>query len=158
MKIAIIGSHGTGKTTLANELSKLYPECFLIPEIARVFGIEKINTQIRTLFLQEKMMDVQIYIESLHQNFIADRSILDFGVYGQSQKFLFSTQIYTEKMYTHIFFIPIRFMVFDDGFRNLDEKFRNEIQNRFLESMPTSTIIIKSLSISDRIAEIQAYI
>jgi len=150
MKIAIIGSHGTGKTTICNEFIKKHPEYFLIPEIARVFGIEKIE---KCIDVQKEMFLCQKFIENRHKNFIADRSLLDFGIYSMNHDFI--KECKENIRYDYIFYIPIRFNLVNDRFRNLDENFRRKIDDLFQKHMPYNTIIIKSLNINERIKEIE---
>jgi nicotinamide riboside kinase len=156
MKIGIIGTHGTGKTTLCNNFVKKYPEYFLIPEIARVYGIEKIKN--KTSMIQWEMLQTQMNIESYHNNFISDRTVLDFGIYGYDEELLDTCIGIMENRYDLIFYIPIKFPVVNDGFRNIDEKFRKLIDNAFINYMPIETITLRKTSRKDRLKEIEQYL
>lgn len=152
MKICIIGSHSTGKTTLCELLSKKYPNHFIIPEIARVFGVEKIIP--KSIKLQIDMMMVQINIEKYHKNFISDRSVLDFGVYSEDSGLIKYCKGYTNQSYDYIFYLPVTFLPVDDGFRNIDREYQIHIADLFEQHLPEKTIILSQKPISDRIVEI----
>lgn len=158
MKIAIIGSHSTGKTTLAKEMVKIYKNHFLISEVARIYGIEKINPEKRTLQTQKDMLQTQMNIEKYHENFISDRSVLDFGMYSGNEFFMLQTRFLMQNRYDFVFYLPIAFKLVDDGFRNVDETYQKEIDRLFQVWMPTNVIKISSMSIEDRIYEIIDYL
>ena len=158
MKITIIGSHSTGKTTICNDFIKLHKEFFLIPEIARIFGIEKI-TERNDNKIQYDMLQTQINIEKYHKNFISDRSVLDFAIYDIQDKILLNKCInLMNDRYDFIFYIPIKISLEDDGFRNIDINFQKEIDRRFLLYMPKNTIYIESNKRIERIKEIEEII
>lgn len=152
MKICIIGSHSTGKTTLCNLLSKRYPDYFVIPEIARVFGIEKIVN--KTIQIQKEMILTQINIEKYHNNFISDRSVLDCAVYAEDRDMLDVCYAYACTSYDHIFYVPVTFLPVDDGFRNIDREYQLHIASIFEKYLPKNTVLIKTKSNSSRIQEI----
>jgi len=156
MKICFIGSHSTGKTTLCNLLAKELPDHFLIPEIARVFGVELIPK--KTLQLQKDMAKAQINIEKYHANFISDRSILDFGIYSENISMINTCARYTQKSYDYIFYVPVTFFPVDDGFRNTDRAYQLHIAALFEKYLTSKTIVLKSESIEDRIEEIKAHL
>lgn len=158
MKIAIIGSHSTGKTTICKKLvEKLNPDHFFITEMARVFGIEKMSPKYRTLITQKKMFITQSMIEGCHDNFISDRSILDFGIYSRNSMFILLMLHNMKNRYDIIFYVPIRFNIEDDGFRNTDAQYQKLIAKsfeRWIPEIPCKVHEIKEIGIQDRIKEI----
>jgi nicotinamide riboside kinase len=158
MKIAIDGTHSTGKTTICNDFKELHQDYFLIPEVATVYGIEKIPFENRKDIIQYEMLQTQMDIESYHNNFISDRSVLHYGIYGYDEELLNRCIDIMEHRYDLVFYVPIIFPVVDNGFRNTDEKFRLLIDNAFKEYMPIETIKFVSTSRLGRIKEIEEYL
>lgn len=158
MKIAFIGSHSTGKTTLCNELIKDHQDHFLIPEIARVFGIEKIPMIKRSIELQKEMIQVQKKIEFYHDRFISDRSILDFGIYSMDETLIRECFRDMKGRYDYVFYVPITFKIVDDGFRNIDRQFQKDIDRLFQIWMPDYVYEIRLKSVKNRINEINEVI
>jgi len=81
-KIAISGTEGTGKTTLASEVSKRYGVP-VIPEFARdvaqemgIKELRKISPE-KTLEFQKAILSLKKAEEAKHTSFIADRSTAD---------------------------------------------------------------------------------
>lgn len=82
MKIALSGSGGTGKTTLANSVSKrlgipAIPE--FAREVAAEMGIPEIRqmTSEQSYEFQNRILQRKIDEEAKHETFIADRSTAD---------------------------------------------------------------------------------
>ena len=65
MRIAVIGTHGTGKTSLVEEFLKLKPNYEVIPEIAR----EMIQKDVMT----DSMFDFQL--ELLKRKILAENTL-----------------------------------------------------------------------------------
>ena len=85
MKIVLIGSHSTGKTTLLNELKK-HLNIPIIQELARaeLARIGKPLNQIapaRRLEVQERILKRHLEVEKKFESFIADRSVIDILAY-----------------------------------------------------------------------------
>ena len=149
MKIAIVGSMGVGKTTLARELGKR-TEIKVLPEVARV--MEKNGHKLdggATPALELKMADFQGRLERGYESWIADRCMIDVLAYSMV---LFGDDINMistlEKMldkakYDIIFYIPIEFRIENDGVRSTDVKFQMDIDKaikKVLESEEYFTI------------------
>jgi nicotinamide riboside kinase len=97
-------------------------------------------------------------IESHHNDFIADRSILDSGIYSEDVNCICMCQYYMINRYDLIFYLPCNIPLVDDGFRNLDDIFRLKIDKEFKKYMPIKTIPIMSLSREARVKEIERYL
>lgn len=145
MKFAIIGPHGSGKTTILEALKhhKSFESLIFLPEIARnlyakgfaLNGPTVTDTQI--LILAQQITDL---IELPH--FVADRSLLDTFVYtnvlykdGYVDEWLVEliAHILEEYLdrYDRLFYIPSEFDLKQDGIRSTDIQFHTEICNEF---------------------------
>ncbi len=159
MKIAIIGTHSTGKTTLLNELKKHFKDLPFITEVARNFPRDITDNPIKEMERQLSIFEAQLTQEVLFENgFISDRSTIDNAAYmslalRKYNKYLpFRNYIVTVNnigvainhgdYYDYLFYIPIEFPVVDDGFRCLDEEERLAIDYIIKMLKPPKTIKI----------------
>lgn len=139
MKIAVVGSHGVGKTTLAKGLSKVlkYP---IVPDIAREafrkgFTINEKTPPENQLWILCKQME---YEKKLQDNFIADKTLFDNIVY--------SRKIFTDKRllkliedivrkiakYDIFLYIPIEIPLINDNVRSSDINFQRIIDEEYI--------------------------
>ncbi len=140
MKIAIIGAQGVGKTTLAQQINKDYPEFKILPEAARLaqkagYKLDHTATVDTELWLINK----QIELESSEDNWVADRCGIDLLAYIQylfSQEhnlIEFATKALVPKFsnYDLVIYLPSgEFAIEDDGLRTTDTKFQKDIDNQ----------------------------
>ena len=140
MKIAITGAQGVGKTTLARQINKEYPDFKILPEAARLaqeigYKLDHTATTETELWLIAK----QIELEKTESNWVADRSCLDLLAYIQ---YLFSKEYalieFANKTlpprfgnYDLVLYLPSgQFAIEDDGVRTTDLKFQQAIDKR----------------------------
>lgn len=143
MRVAIVGSHSTGKTTLLRMLAERL-DVPVLSEIAR----EKI-AESETLphhmgpegrgILQETILREQVLRETALGKFLSDRSVFDAVAYAfdtPAYENLFETAAkhFRERPYDRIFFLPIEFPLEGDGVRSEDEGYRKTVENE-LESV-----------------------
>ena len=76
MKIALIGTHETGKTTVFKLLRPHLPTYHFIPEIIQGFNY-KTESYYEYMYIQEKVLSTQMYQESQYPNVVCDRSLID---------------------------------------------------------------------------------
>lgn len=144
MKLAIMGTHSTGKTTLVNELKK-HIDLPIISEVARSFPRDITDNPINEMNRQMNIFDRQLYEEDLnYKGFISDRSTIDNAAYMilalREYGYYIPINVYMDvikniklatnninKFYDYLFYIPIEFETVDDGFRNIDEVERKNI-------------------------------
>lgn len=139
MKIAIIGAHGVGKTTLAKELSKLlkFP---VLPDTAREallkgFAVNESTPPENQLWILTKQIE---YERELKDNFIADKTLFDNIVYGRQlfndQNFLSVLENIIGKIanYDLFIYLPIEIPLVDDG-RSMDPVFQEKIDKEYLK-------------------------
>jgi predicted ATPase len=151
MKIAVIGTANTGKTTYVNDFLKKWP-MYTSPaksyrEILKEKNLphSKDSTEDTQKLILDFLID-QATEFSKKDNVILDRCVLDCLAYTTwlclnekvSEKFLDQQRIIvreTLKLYDVLFFIPLTkaapIDIQDDGFRNTDPIFREEIDNIF---------------------------
>lgn len=151
MKICFVGSHGTGKSTLCEELTKDLPRVHYIKEIARgeIKRIGKLpykmDDQERFKF-QKRLLELQLIAESQNQSFMSDRGIMDILAYSYDlpqYDFLLdmAKQANIAKRYDLVFYIPIEFPVEVDGQRSGDVEYQKQIDNNLLQVLDDLNII-----------------
>lgn len=146
MKIAITGTHGVGKTTLAKKLADVY-KLPLLTETAREVAAElgyANTTEMRTAGLDEiaefqrRVLQGQITKEALASKFVSDRTVLDMyaysTLYGLDWEHHFSWIMgYASARYSAIIYAPIPGGgIHDDGFRLTDPESQQEIDKMVL--------------------------
>jgi deoxyadenosine/deoxycytidine kinase len=175
MKIAISGSHCTGKSTLVDTLAVkgVFPNSVLfITEIVRglVVGGVKVNQ-----FNDHKSQ--MTILEAHHKNilnykdFITDRCSLDAFVYS-TWNYLNGGCSYREwkeyeeifldciNSYDYIFYLPIEFPIVSDGFRDTDVEYQKQIHELFirLSKMYAINLITLRGSVEERIETMKKFI
>jgi nicotinamide riboside kinase len=138
MRIAIVGSHSTGKTTLLRALAPVlgFPT---ISEVARekIAESPKLPHEMRPeerAEFQADILEEQIRQEAALPAFVADRSVFDAAAYA------FDTPAFAElseraaryataSPYGKIFFLEIEFPLSGDGIRSEDETYRKAVEN-----------------------------
>ena len=139
MRIAIIGTHSTGKSKLVNKIySKLknQKDVTIIHEVARIcpFGLNKDTTFEAQLWILLEHLRQETE-KSGHKFVISDRSLIDNYMYmirafPEKSKILLDTVIESSKYYDYIFkTIQKNVKIKEDGFRDTDPEFRNDIDN-----------------------------
>jgi nicotinamide riboside kinase len=147
LRIAIVGTSGTGKYTLSNVLAASL-EMPYIPEQARVvvddFGDNLRDMRRRDpLFFQKKVLDYQIQAEMRYtEGFVSDRSVYDTFIYllrycdvspavvSEYRRMIF--EYIMKRPYSVVFFLrPGEFDPPDDGVRSVDRFYRYQVDGMF---------------------------
>lgn len=171
MRIGIAGSHGTGKTTLAQRLADIL-ELPLIEEVAREvareMGLDDLNKLVNCYDLartfQSKVLLRQLEKEMQYFNgFVSDRTVLDnfayWYYYGLGRQCDFNKiqariRGIADALYDVIFFVPIEFPVVDDNFRFLCEPCRNLVEgiimNELMNLQETPVFVLRG-SVEERL-------
>ena len=140
MKIAITGAQGVGKTTLAQQINKDYPDLKILPEAARLaqaigYNLDQTATTETELWLIAK----QIELESMEDKWVADRCGIDLLAYihhlfsDESSLIEFATKTLVPRFsnYDLVLYLPSgQFAIEDDGVRVIDMKFQQAIDRR----------------------------
>ncbi len=168
MFIVFTGTHSTGKTTILDELKKIYPDFKYHNSVTRYAeskGI-KINKEVSDSG-QQSMMDIyELYEKSnlLSGNNIMDRCLIDtlgYSMYFYSKGLVsYSTLQRVKEMlilrltkYSKVFYFPIEFDNILDGTRVDDEEFRKTVDKNIRDILKINNIdyIIVQGSIEDRL-------
>lgn len=144
MKIAIIGAHSTGKTTLLNHLNaRITQEGFttiVLPEYARLcpLPIDEQTTLNAQQWIQEQQINEETTIDHREKILLCDRATIDNFAYflraarlqGKEQEI----ELWEKKAAEHMKSYDLIFKTTkmhiapeDDGKRSTNEEFRNEI-------------------------------
>ncbi len=140
MKIAITGAQGVGKTTLAQQINKDYPDFKILPEAARLakeagYSIDQAVIIETELWLIKK----QIELESVGVKWVADRCGIDLLAYIQhlfseeSSLIEFATKTLVPRFsnYDLVLYLPSgQFAIEDDGVRSTDVNYQQAIDRR----------------------------
>ncbi|MBU4116350.1 MAG: AAA family ATPase [Nanoarchaeota archaeon] len=160
MKIAFIGTHGTGKTTLAHELiSKLKKKGIdidFLGEIVRKcpFPINENTTKKSQIWIILNQIIKEMETEERCKVLVSDRSVLDGYCYYVNQfgeaKFLEALIKKHLKTYSYIIRVPIRKgWLKKDKIRSISEKFQKDIDKQFdklLNKFKVKHINLKNLN------------
>jgi nicotinamide riboside kinase len=171
-RIAIVGSFSTGKTTLAEVLSRRLG-LPLLPETAREvvelgFKLDKDATpETETLIFLKQYNNELAFPE-----FVGDRSLIDVMAYAgwvlDNQPRSRETALWEEckhlaerhvrSAYSHVFYLPIEFPIVLDGLRPDDPAFQKEIDERLVGLLTTHDVAYKTVtgSVDERISQIEA--
>tara|TARA_Y100000310_G_C20449216_1_gene699862 strand:- start:287 stop:808 length:522 start_codon:yes stop_codon:yes gene_type:complete len=142
MKVAFIGTHGTGKTTLAHKLIVLLKEqqinagfCGEYTEVCP-FPINKATTieSQEWLFLTKYLKELEL--EPKYEVLVCDRSALDTYAYYShkfgSKKWMEDFVREKAKDYQLLIKVPInKDYLTEDGIRSVDQEFQKNIDKRF---------------------------
>ena len=137
MKIVIIGAQGVGKTTLAKQINKQYPDFKILPEAARLakeagYSLDHNATTETELWLIAK----QIELEDTEGKWVADRCGIDLLAYihllfsKEPSLIEFATKTLVPRFskYDLVIHLPSgQFGIEDDGVRTTDIKFQQTI-------------------------------
>jgi nicotinamide riboside kinase len=137
VKIAFIGTHGVGKTTLCYDLAAILKRrdisVDLVKEVARFSPLpvnQKTSLDAQTWILATQIAE-EIRSAAHHQVVVCDRSVLDNYAYmllacGRQRAFE-SLARHWMKTYDRLFKVPISGQASADGFRDTDELFMRAI-------------------------------
>lgn len=137
MKIVITGAQGVGKTTLAEQINKDFPDLKILPEAARLakeagLNLDHTATTETELWLIEK----QIELETSENKWVADRCGIDLLAYihhlfsEEKDLIKFATEALVPRFsdYDLVLYLPSgEFEIEDDGVRTTDKNFQQAI-------------------------------
>lgn len=172
LRICIVGSFSTGKTTLAEILARRL-DLPLLPETAREvvelgFKLDKDATpETETLIFLKQYNN-----ELSNAEFVADRSLIDVMAYAgwvldnrQHTKEIAlweeCTRLAERRLrsnYSHVFYLPIEFPIVPDGLRPEDPEFQQEIDDRILSLLKAHDIDYETAkgSVEERLEQIES--
>lgn len=163
MKITIMGSHSTGKTTLAKALAKKLNFRY-IHDVVREEAVKKGFT-----INENTPPEVQLWLllrqweleTTTPEGWVADKSQFDYLVYGdlilkdEIAKKTMRWFVQRNARYDFVFYLPIEFPMENDGIRSVDPAFRENIDRLFRNCLDEFGIkyIVLSGSIEERIKQ-----
>lgn len=163
-----MGSHSTGKTTLAKALAKKLNFTY-IQDIVREEAVKKgfVINENTSPEVQLWLLMRQWELETLTPgSWIADKSLFDYLVYGrlvlkdEDVKNVIRKIVQQNANYDFVFYLPIEFPMEKDGIRSVDPKFREEIDRLFRKCLDEFSVkyIVLSGSVEERIEQALAHI
>ncbi len=180
-KIALIGSAGTGKTTIFEklfEISNIQKNFSQIPEQVRIICQEKgykspyeIEGDINEFRFE--VLRRQIQVENSKESFIADRSSIDAWAYFMRWSWNTCTVEMAEEFYQLAYdqaqkydlliYFPISFPLVDDGFRWDNQTYQKQIDRLLISlvkdwGLKDKFYTVQSTDIGERILELQKII
>ncbi len=168
MKIAIGGSHGVGKNTLAKALAKRTGFNY-IPDIVREEALKKgfIINENTPPEVQLWLVSRQWELENITpESWVADKSLFDFLVYGEmvlkdeNTVKVIREMVRRNANYDFVFYLPIEFSLELDGVRSEDLKFQKDVDSRYRKTLEKLGIkyIILSGSVENRVNRALEYL
>ncbi len=137
VKIAFIGAHGVGKTTLCynltGEMKKLGLNVTMLTEVARQcpLPINKGGGFESQLWIMTRQISEELSHLKDHDHLVCDRSILDTYIYHlvlQGEDGLLSKLLnHWIGSYDFLFKVPIKFPLVEDGVRDTDNEFQKKV-------------------------------
>jgi hypothetical protein len=172
LRVAIVGSFSTGKTTLARLLAERL-RLPLLPETAREVAALGFRLDKDASPETEALIFLMQYNNELATSeFIGDRSLIDVMAYAgwvmDNQPRRKETALWDEcvrlaerrlrSSYSHVYYLPIEFPIVLDGLRPNDPRFQKEIDDRLLGLLGAHSIGYTTVtgSIEQRMAQIEA--
>ena len=179
LRIALVGSGGTGKTELGQALSDELNLPFLKSRLITrqildadgyVYGG---GVQVETFLFQgdrqERLSTQTMELEKQHNSFVADRSVLDLSAYAVAElckdksndeldKLMKRYDVHMNKYrYTDVFVCPWRDKIKDNGLRTLNKYYQLMIHRMCLGVLEDSQVlyhILKSEKLEERVKEV----
>lgn len=145
MKVCVIGSHGTGKSTLCKQLSQKLGMNY-IPDVVpqafeKKFEINESTPTETQLWILSKQIELERNTET---PWVSEKSLWDNIIYGQ---FSLEDKMAVEVIervaianakYDHVFYLPIEFPIVDDGLRSTNVHFQKRIDEMYVEFLKSN--------------------
>jgi len=169
MKI-LLGSHGTGKTTLLKEVSTKFPEYYVTDGFSRPIikigrMLELSNDEKQYAINELSAWAYQNYLT--HKNVISTRSVVDCIIYSQilapdlDIENLITLFEETKDQVEYFFYIPVEFDYVADPDRlshDLQLKIDGVIKDFIKKHIPEEKVIILTGTVQERLDKISNYL
>lgn len=171
MKIFLLGSHGTGKTTLCQAVKRIYNEYAIRDGVSR--PVKRCRDRIGISAYDEQIIINELTFFYWHynkdfKNLIMTRSPLDCIVYSRAMgwgdladecmKRLEDEGILADMLYgkVKLYYIPIEFQLEDDGVRFTDVNFQKKVDEEFIKLIHELNLPVETLSgsVRDRVNQL----
>ncbi len=161
MKIAIIGTHGAGKTTLSYLMAAAYKKIGtnvkIVQEVARScpYPLNEGMSREACLWIYHEHVKKELDAIQKHDIVICDRSALDSFMYAKAQNcydytdrginLCFESASHWMKTYDQIIYVkPGKIKPMEDGVRSVDLEFQRRVAEQFNEWFLNNSTVIKS--------------
>ena len=137
MRIAVIGAHGVGKTTLSKLLSKNLNIPVINDVVVEAYKKGFVINEQTPMETQFWLFSRQLEEEKNTPHFVADKCLMDYSVYAdiifddERIKSLLREMTKNNISYDHIFYLPVEFAIEDDGVRSTNIEFQTAIDSRY---------------------------
>jgi len=167
MKIAVIGAHGTGKTTLSKGIADLFKFNHIPDVVADAFKLNFPINEDTPPETQFWIISKQIELErNTLSSWVMEKSLWDNIIYGEfsikDKSVLKILRNIAEKnaKYDIVFYCPIEFPIPDDGLRSLNVEFQKTIDKEFRKYLKKQGIVFHELKGNEqqRLKEAQSLI
>lgn len=168
-KMALIGSHGTGKTSVVNRLAEI-TKIPVIEELARNYDMNTLDMNEYKFFQKQLLLEqikAEMALKLSNGSFISDRSTVDNMAYfllkfesvlphEEITRYV-DIAIKNALLYDYLFYIPIEIPLdSSDDFRFKSESFQREVDDKILHiiklfELPVITV---SGSLEERVSTI----
>lgn len=169
MKI-LIGSHGTGKTTLLKEVATRFPDYYVTDGFSRPVlkigrMLELSNNEKQYAINELSAWAYENYLN--HKNVISTRSLVDCIIYSQiltpdvDIENIVSLFEKTKDQVEYFFYIPIEFDFVDDPDRlshELQVKIDGIIQKFIADHIPAEKVVTLTGTVEERLNQISKYL
>ena len=152
MKIAVIGSHCTGKSTICIQLAKHFRFKFIPDVTTKAFHLKFTLNETTPPETQFWILSKQLELErNTPTPWIMEKSLWDNIIYGN---FAIKDEIVNKVIneivernadYDLVFYCSVEFPIVGDGIRSLDENFRKTIDKDFRKYIKRNGIPIHEL-------------
>jgi nicotinamide riboside kinase len=170
-KIAIIGSHGVGKTTLIQRLKTLYPELNFIDEVARDLQIKygkstRDMSDLEKSKFQLEALQIQIDKEKKLDSYISDHCAISYlpystelAVFDELKSMIRSEYLPILKELT-VLYIPIEFGLENDGLRFTTDEYQQYIDETLVDLLHKYNLKYTTIigTVEERLEQIQKII
>jgi predicted ATPase len=172
MKI-LLGSHGTGKTTLLKEVAAKFPDYYVTDgfsrPVSRISKFLEFNNNEKQFVINElSAWAYQNYLT--HKNVISTRSVVDCIIYSQivaptvDVKDLITLFEETKNQVEYFFYIPVEFDYIVDEERpagpwqELQVKIDKVIQDFIKKYIPAEKIVTLTGTVEERLEQVSKYL
>ncbi len=134
MKIGIAGAFSSGKTTLAKEVSAYLPDYKLDinseRELADTLGFDfNHHTPVEKEKYQRYLLQKTTQTATENENLITDTPLQVLLWYSENQQLRLLTQQAMINLYDVLIFLPPELDIKDDGVRNIDKQYQEEVDD-----------------------------
>jgi len=153
MKIAVVGAHGTGKTTVCREIAQKLKYNYIPDVVAEAFRLNFTINEETPPESQFWILSKQIELErNTPAPWIMEKSLWDNVIYGSfsiKDKEVLSVIekiVEANAKYDIVFYLPIEFPIPDDGLRSLNVEFQKFVDGKMLEYLKSHGIKYHTLT------------